>query len=81
VHVVRITDDSPAEAAGLRVGDRILAIDGTAVATVEALWRALWSGGPAEREVTLEIDRYGTRQAVAVRSIDRMQALTRARGI
>jgi S1-C subfamily serine protease len=81
VHVVRITDDSPAEAAGLRVGDRILAIDGTAVTTVEALWRALWSGGPAEREVTLEIDRYGTRQAVAVRSIDRMQALTRARGI
>jgi len=81
VHVVRITDDSPAEAAGLRVGDRILAIDGTAVATVEALWRALWTGGPAEREVTLEIDRYGTRQAVAVRSIDRMQALTRARGI
>jgi serine protease Do len=81
VHVVRIADESPAEAAGLRVGDRILAIDGTAVATLDALWTRLWSGGPAEREITLEIDRDGTRQAVAVRSIDRMQALTRARGI
>jgi serine protease Do len=81
VHVVRVADDSPAEAAGLRVGDRILTIDGTAVTTLGALWMRLWSGGPAEREVTLEIDRDGTRQAIAVRSIDRMQALTRARGI
>ncbi len=81
VHVVRIAGDSPAEAAGLRVGDRILAIDGTSVATLEALWTRLWSGGPAERDVMLEIERNDTRQAIAVRSIDRMRALTRARGI
>ena len=81
VHVVRIAEESPAEAAGLRVGDRIVAIDGTAVTTLDALWTRLWSGGPAEREVTLEIERDGTRQTVAVRSIDRMKALTRPRGV
>ena len=53
LHVVRVAGDSPAEAAGLRVGDRIVAIDGTAVTTLDTLWTRLWSGGPPERDVTL----------------------------
>ena len=81
LHVVRIAADSPAEAAGLRVGDRITAIDGTAVSTLDSLWTRLWSGGPAEREVTLEIERAGARQSVPLRSIDRAQAIRRASGV
>jgi len=81
LHVMRISGDSPAEAAGLRPGDRILAIDGTAVSTLDALWTRLWTGGPAEREVTLEIERAGTRQSVPLRSIDRAQAIRRAGGV
>jgi serine protease Do len=81
LHVVRVTGDSPAEAAGLQVGDRILAIDGTAVNTLDTLWTRLWSGGPAEREVTLEIERDGARQSLGVRSIDRAQAIKRPEGI
>ena len=53
LHVVRVAGDSPAEAAGLRVGDHIVAIDGTAVTTLDTLWTRLWSGGPPERDVTL----------------------------
>ena len=81
LHVVRISGDSPAEAAGLQIGDRILAIDGAAVSTLDTLWTRLWSGGPAERDVTLEIERDGTRQNVGLRSVDRAQAIKRASGV
>jgi S1-C subfamily serine protease len=81
LHVVRVADDSPAEAAGLRVGDHIVAIDGTAVATLDTLWTRLWSGGPPEREVRLEIERDGMRQEVGLRSIDRAQTIKRPDGV
>ena len=81
LHVVRISGDSPAEAAGLRIGDRITAIDGSAVSTLDALWTRLWAGGPAERDVTLEIERDGARQKVGLRSIDRAQTMKRPGGV
>jgi len=81
LHVVRIAGDSPAEAAGLQVGDRIMAIDGAAVSTLDTLWTRLWSGGPPEREVTLEIERGGARKSVPLRSIDRAQSIRRASGV
>jgi serine protease Do len=81
LHVVRISGDSPAEAAGLRIGDRITAIDGAAVNTLDALWTRLWSGGAPEREVTLEIERDGARQSVGLRSVDRAQSLKRPGGV
>ncbi len=81
LHVVRVAGDSPAEAAGLRVGDHIVAIDGMAVTTLDTLWTRLWSGGPAEREVTLAIERDGTRQEVGLRSVDRAQTIKRPEGV
>jgi S1-C subfamily serine protease len=81
LRIVRVSGDSPAEVAGLQVGDRIVAIDGTAVSTLDTLWTRLWSGGPAERDVTLEIERDGARQSIGVRSIDRAQAIKRASGV
>lgn len=81
LHVVRVAGDSPAEAAGLRVGDHIVAIDGTAVSTLDTLWTRLWSGGPPERDVTLEIERDGMRQDVGLRSIDRAQTIKRPDGV
>lgn len=81
LHVVRIAGDSPAEAAGLRVGDRIMAIDGATVSTLDMLWTRLWSGGPPEREVTLEIERDGARQSLGLRSVDRAQAIKRPDGV
>jgi serine protease Do len=81
LHVVRVAGESPAEAAGLQVGDRIMAIDGAAVNTLDTLWTRLWSGGPPEREVTLEIERGGARQSVPLRSIDRAQSIRRASGV
>jgi serine protease Do len=80
VRVMRVNDDSPAEAAGLRVGDRITAIDGVAVATLDALWSQLWRGAP-EREVAIEIERGEQKQTLNARTVDRNRQLKRASGV
>ncbi|MBP6899759.1 MAG: serine protease [Burkholderiaceae bacterium] len=81
LRVMRVTDDSPADVAGLEAGDQIEAIDGQPVATLGALWKALWAGGPAEREVALAIRRDGAAQTLKVHSVDRQKTLRRPQGI
>ncbi|MBI5255682.1 MAG: serine protease [Burkholderiales bacterium] len=81
LRVVRVTTDSPADVAGLQPGDRILRIDGTEVHALESLWKALWAGGAAEREVALDILRNGQPQTVTVHSVDRVKTFKRPRGI
>lgn len=81
LRVVRVTDDSPADVAGLETGDRILRIDGTDVRSLAALWQALWSGGAPERAVQLLIERDAAQRTLTVHSVDRMKTLRRAQGI
>ena len=81
VRVLRVRNESPAEAAGLRAGDRIVRIDGTAVADLAQLWKALRAGGAAERVVQLDIERGGQARTLKLQSMDRSQVLRRARGI
>ncbi len=81
IRVVRVSDDSPADVAGLEAGDRIVRIDGTEVQTLAALWQALWAGGAPEREVSLVIERADQQQTLKVFSVDRMKTLKRSQGI
>ena len=81
VRVMRVNDDSPADVAGLQQGDRILRIDGAAVAGLAQLYQALWAGGAPERAVTLEILREGRPQTVIVQTVDRAKTLRRAEGV
>jgi serine protease Do len=81
VHVVRITRDSPAEEAGLRPGDQIVRIDGTAVSDLAGLYNTLWHGDDAEREISLLVERGGLQRTITVRAKDRMKTLRRAQGI
>lgn len=81
IRVARISDDSPADVAGLQPGDRIVRIDGIAVDKLEALWKRLWSGASAERAVQLDIERDGQPQTLTVQSVDRAKTLRRAQGI
>ena len=81
LRVVRVNEDSPADVAGLEVGDTILSIDGLAVATLEKLWKRLWAGPAAERAVKLDILRDGRPQSVTVQSVDRAKTLRRAEGV
>jgi S1-C subfamily serine protease len=81
IRVLRVSDDSPADVAGLEAGDRILRIDGVEVQTLAALWRTLWTGGAPEREVSLLIERADQQQTLKVYSVDRMKTLRRSQGI
>jgi S1-C subfamily serine protease len=81
VKVVRVNDDSPADVAGLQAGDHILGIDGVAVRTLDQLWTTLWRSGPAEREVSLEIQREGNKQTVKVFTVERAKTLRRSQGV
>jgi S1-C subfamily serine protease len=81
LRVVRVSDDSPADVAGLQHGDRIVRIDGVAVSRLEQLWKTLWAGAGAEREVTLEIERAGQARTVKVFAVDRAKTLRRSQGV
>ena len=54
----------PAERAGLKPGDRIVAVDGRPVPTWDELFLTI--GGKARREVTLMVERNGEHRAVHV---------------
>lgn len=81
VRVARVSDDSPADVAGVQRGDQVLAIDGVTVRDVAALWKALWDGGAPERAVKLTIRRGDERQELTLQSVDRAKTLRRARGV
>ena len=64
VHVVRLSADSPAEAAGLQPKDVIVAIDGVRVADLASMYRTLWRGDRPDRDVVLDILRDGAGRCV-----------------
>jgi S1-C subfamily serine protease len=80
VRVLRVTEGSPADAAGLQPGDRIVRIDGQAVADIGSLWQHLWSGGAAERDVALDIVRDGRALRVPLHTVDRQDTFKQPTG-
>lgn len=68
----------PAHRAGFRPGDRIVAVNGTAVSTQEEFYEALWRGRPGDL-IRLEVERAGQLLVIAVPSVDRYQLLRRPR--
>ena len=81
LRIVRVSDDSPADVAGLQPGDRIVRIDGTEVRHLEQLWKRLWAGEGTERAVQLDIERDGQAKSLTVQTVDRQKTLRRAQGI
>ncbi len=70
-----LADNGPAEQAGVRQGDRILAVNEEDVPDLAGLWRRLWASGSAGAEVRLRLQREGGMVAVTVRSGDRARFL------
>jgi S1-C subfamily serine protease len=70
-----LASGGPAERAGIRAGDRIIAVGGEEISDLAGLWRQLWSCGPAGTLVTLQIARDRNELTVDVLTADRMTFL------
>src|SRR6266436_3467061 len=73
--VGRVASDGPGDRAGVRRGDRVTAIDGTAVSDLARFYRSLWQLGDAGIPVKLSVIRQGREQDFEVRTIDRYRYL------
>jgi serine protease Do len=71
--VGRVSPDGPAERAGLKSGDIVLAVGGEEVTSLAELYRKIWGRGPAGTEVPLKILQGARVKDVTVRSIDRIE--------
>ena len=69
----------PAERAGVKLGDLVLEVGGERVTGLAALFRKIWSSGPAGSDVTLTLSHRGTSSKVRVRSADRNDFLKKPR--
>lgn len=69
----------PAERAGAMLGDLILEVGGEPVTGLAAMFRRIWSIGPAGCEVMLTLSRRGASSKVRIRSADRNDFLKKPR--
>jgi len=70
-----LADGGPAEQAGVRTGDRIIAIGEDEITDLVGLWRRVWASGSAGAPVHLRLGRDSSTLAVTVRSADRTSFL------
>ncbi len=70
-----LSDNGPAEQAGVRAGDRVVSVNGEEVADLAGLWRRVWASGSAGAEVRLKLMRESGPVTLSVRSGDRFKFL------
>jgi serine protease Do len=75
--VLRVTTDGPADKAGIRPGDLILAIGGEKVRDLPDFYRKLWATGQPGVEVPLTILQGSEVRTLRIQSIDRLDFLRR----
>ncbi|NBO95937.1 MAG: serine protease [Betaproteobacteria bacterium] len=81
LQIQRLSPDGPAALAGLQRGDRILALDSTAITGLSDFYRRLWAKGPAGSRVELTLLRDGVSRKVQITSGDRLAAMRKPKGV
>jgi S1-C subfamily serine protease len=66
-----VAEGGPAERAGVRQGDTIVAVGEQKVASLAELFRSVWKLGPSGTEIPLTLARDGATRPVKIRSADR----------
>jgi S1-C subfamily serine protease len=70
-----VAEGGPADKAGLKSGDRLVAVDGDEVPDLAGLWRRVWAAGTAGARVKLSFSRDDQVRNVTLHSVDRMSVL------
>jgi serine protease Do len=81
IQIIRVSQGSPAQAAGLSPGDVVLAIDGERVSTLEGFYKNLWKHPDPEGEVQLTVLQGADIRLVTVKPVDRMKTMQKPAGI
>ena len=81
VQVVRVSNDSPAQSAGIVSGDVVLAVDGAKVATLEEFYRKLWAHPNADDEIRLTVLQGAEVKTITLHGVDRMTTMVKPAGI
>lgn len=71
--VTRVSDEAPAQRAGIRRGDIVVGVGAEAVSTHAELYQKLWSLGPAGIDVPLKVLQGARLNEIKVHSIDRIE--------
>ncbi|MGB8433642.1 MAG: S1C family serine protease [Burkholderiales bacterium] len=69
--VLGVSEDGPADLAGVKRGDIVLAVGSDAVATRAEFYRKIWALGPAGTDVPLRVLQDGETRDIRIKSIDR----------
>jgi len=75
VFIIRVTPGGPAEKAGIKAGDIILAVNQAPVKSLADFFRQIWASGPAGVKVPLSILHETQVRDISVQSADRYQLL------
>jgi S1-C subfamily serine protease len=75
VFILRVTQEGPAEQAGIRPGDIILSVDGKEVSGLADFYRKVWALGNAGIDVHLEVLQGTQIREITIHSADRYQFL------
>ena len=71
--VTRVSPEGPAEKAGLKSGDILIAVGDDEVASLAEFYRRVWARGAAGVEVPLRVLQGAQLNRLTVRSIDRLE--------
>lgn len=73
--VSRVSPEGPADKAGVRSGDIVIAVGGQAVGNHADFYRMVWATGPAGSDVPLKVLQGAKLNELSVHSIDRLEYL------
>lgn len=78
--VTRVSPDGPADRAGLRRGDVVVAVGAVPVRTHREFYRRVWALGPAGTEIPITVRQGAATREVRLRSIDRFDYFRAGKG-
>jgi len=76
--IVGLSDDGPADLAGLHSGDLIQQVNGKSVTTLPELFRSVWATGDAGVEISVTYERDLVQESTTIKTVDRNDRLLSA---